>query len=254
MTQFGRALAELNIEILCANSSQAKGRVERANRTLQDRLLKELSRESITTIDAANGFLPGFVERFNARFAVPPARPGNLYRPLKVSLSRLSDILCRREMRCVGQRLQLSWQRKPLILERNALTETLPGKHVELFDFGGGRAEVRWNGVAVPCRTFDKDQRVTHAAVVKNKRLGEALTMIREMQAQSLSSSRIKTNGEVAGYVSNGRKRGRPLSLRSAGQLCTFQDIHGFLENSLDLRCRIRMSGGSLTVSGYAIQ
>ena len=42
MTQFGRALAELNIEILCANSSQAKGRVERANRTLQDRLVKEL--------------------------------------------------------------------------------------------------------------------------------------------------------------------------------------------------------------------
>ncbi|MGQ7480647.1 ISNCY family transposase, partial [Streptococcus suis] len=42
MTQFGRALSELNIEILCANSSQAKGRVERANRTLQDRLVKEL--------------------------------------------------------------------------------------------------------------------------------------------------------------------------------------------------------------------
>ena len=53
MTQFGRALAELNIEILCANSSQAKGRVERANRTLQDRLVKELHLEGITTIAAA---------------------------------------------------------------------------------------------------------------------------------------------------------------------------------------------------------
>ena len=44
MTQFGRALAELNIEIICANSSQAKGRVERANRTLQDRLVNDLTR------------------------------------------------------------------------------------------------------------------------------------------------------------------------------------------------------------------
>ena len=53
MTQFGRALAELNIEILCANSSQAKGRVERANRTLQDRLVKELRLAGICDMDRA---------------------------------------------------------------------------------------------------------------------------------------------------------------------------------------------------------
>jgi hypothetical protein len=54
MTHFGRALNELNIEILCANSSQAKGRVERANRTLQDRLVKELRLAGISDMDAAN--------------------------------------------------------------------------------------------------------------------------------------------------------------------------------------------------------
>jgi transposase len=58
MTQFGRALAELNIEILCANSSQAKGRVERANRTLQDRLVKELRLAGICDMAAGNLFLP----------------------------------------------------------------------------------------------------------------------------------------------------------------------------------------------------
>ena len=51
ITQFGRALAELNIEIICANSSQAKGRIERANRTLQDRLVKELRIENVSSID-----------------------------------------------------------------------------------------------------------------------------------------------------------------------------------------------------------
>ena len=63
MTQFGRALCELNIEILCANSSQAKGRVERMNRTLQDRLVKELRLAGITDMDGGNAFLPGFMER-----------------------------------------------------------------------------------------------------------------------------------------------------------------------------------------------
>ena len=73
MTQFGRALSELNIEILCANSSQAKGRVERANRTLQDRLVKELQLSGISDVDSANAFLPGFIERLTS--ASPCARP-----------------------------------------------------------------------------------------------------------------------------------------------------------------------------------
>jgi hypothetical protein len=77
MTQFGRALAELNIEIICANSSQAKGRVERVNRTLQDRLVKELRLAGVTNMADGNVFLAGFIERFNARFAVAPARPNN---------------------------------------------------------------------------------------------------------------------------------------------------------------------------------
>jgi hypothetical protein len=90
MTQFGRALAELNIEIICANSSQAKGRVERANRTLQDRLVKELRLENVCDMDAGNAFLPGFLKRFNERFALHAAKPENLHRPLNVKADRLN--------------------------------------------------------------------------------------------------------------------------------------------------------------------
>jgi hypothetical protein len=72
MTQFGRALSELGIEILCANSSQAKGRVERVNRTLQDRLVKELRLEEISTLEAANSYLPGFVARASTIVLQPP--------------------------------------------------------------------------------------------------------------------------------------------------------------------------------------
>jgi hypothetical protein len=78
MTQFGRSLHALNIEIICANSSQAKGRAERANRTLQDRLVKELRLAGISTIEAGNAFLPPFVADYNTRLAKPPANPKNL--------------------------------------------------------------------------------------------------------------------------------------------------------------------------------
>ena len=60
LTQFGRALKELGIEPIFANSPQAKGRVERANETLQDRLVKELRLRQISTIAAANNYLPEF--------------------------------------------------------------------------------------------------------------------------------------------------------------------------------------------------
>ncbi len=73
MTQFGRALHDLSIEIICANSSQAKGRVERANRTLQDRLVKELRLAGAGSIAVGNAFLPGFLADDNARFAKPAA-------------------------------------------------------------------------------------------------------------------------------------------------------------------------------------
>ena len=113
MTQFGRALAELNIEILCANSSQAQGRVEQANRTLQDRLVKELRLANINDMEAGNTFLPAFVKRFNEHFAVQPARPEDLHRRLPVATSRMNNILCHREQRYVGAQLTLSYDRRP---------------------------------------------------------------------------------------------------------------------------------------------
>src|SRR5258708_31681444 len=92
MTQFGRALAELNIEILCANSSQAKGRVERVNRTLQNRLVKELRLAGINDVTTGNAFLSDFMARFNERFAIAAANPQDLHRPLQMTDSRLGDI------------------------------------------------------------------------------------------------------------------------------------------------------------------
>jgi transposase len=82
LTQFGRAMQELDIEIICANSPQAKGRVERANQTLQDRLVKELRLRGITDMAAGNAYLPEFRADFNRRFAVAPRSNHDAHRPL----------------------------------------------------------------------------------------------------------------------------------------------------------------------------
>ena len=206
MTQFGRALAELNIEILCANSSQAKGRVERVNRTLQDRLVKELRLAGISGIEAGNAFLPGFIERFNARFALPPTRPDDLHRPLTIALDRLRQVLCWREQRHVGQQLTLSYERKRIMLEETELTRGLVGQYVDTYAFADGRLEVRWKGVALSYRAFDKDQRVTQADIVENKRLSAVLAQVKEMQ-ESRPPPRVKTNSEKTGYRKTGRRK-----------------------------------------------
>jgi transposase len=83
VTQFGRAMYELNIDTFCANSSPAKGRVERAHLTLQDRLVKELRLRDITTIEAANAYACAFMAAYNARCAKPPRSPFDAHRPLR---------------------------------------------------------------------------------------------------------------------------------------------------------------------------
>ena len=208
MTQFGRALCELNIEILCANSSQAKGRVERMNRTLQDRLVKDLRLAGIDTMDAGNAFLPDFTEDNNARFAVVPARSDDLHRPVNLAPDRLSDILCKREQRYVGSQLTFSYERKRIMLEETDVTRGLVGKYVETYAYADDRLDVRWRGYSLPYTVFDKDQRVTHAAITENKRLGDVLAYIKERQDEP-PAPEVKSNSDKNGYIKRARGPGR---------------------------------------------
>lgn len=205
MTQFGRALNDLNIEILCANSSQAKGRVERANRTLQDRLVKELRLAGISDMAAANAFLPDFAARYNAKFAKSPRRPDDLHRPMNVEPNRLRDVLCYRDERAVSAQLSLSYERKRIILAENDVTRGLPGKYVDTFAFPDGGFEVRWKGVALPYTTFDKDQRVTHAAITENKHLSAVLEHIKAEQDKAPPTTR-RASKQRTRYEPTGRR------------------------------------------------
>ncbi|MDU9006245.1 ISNCY family transposase [Sedimentitalea todarodis] len=227
MTQFGRALNELNIEILCANSSQAKGRVERANRTLQDRLVKELRLAGIADMDAANAFLPAFMGRYNAKFAKTPRRPDNLHRPLNTEPDRLADLLCWRDERYVGQQLAFSYDRQRIILQENEITRGLPGKYIDTFEFADGRLEFRWRGISLPYSVFDKDQRVTHAAITENKHLSAVLEHIKAEQDKAPPKKR-RAGKQRSKYKPTGRRNDgwntladqRRIADRKASQGC----------------------------------
>jgi hypothetical protein len=102
ITQFTRAMTELDIEVICANSPQAKGRVERSFDTHQDRLVKELRLAGLSTMKTANEFLWNiYIPGHNARFAVDPASPTDVHRPLRAS-HRLEETLSLRIERLVA--------------------------------------------------------------------------------------------------------------------------------------------------------
>ena len=108
LTQFGRAMKELEIELICAHSPQAKGRVERANQTLQDRLVKELRLRAISSMPKPNAYLPQFITAFNGRFSVCARSLEDAHRPLtaRQSLERIL-VLC--ERRVLSKNLTLSY-------------------------------------------------------------------------------------------------------------------------------------------------
>jgi len=93
LTRFGEAMEELGVALICAHSPQAKGRVERANSTFQDRLVKLLALEGIADFDAANAYLQQtYLPAHNARFAVEPAEAADMHRPAEAA--ELDAALC----------------------------------------------------------------------------------------------------------------------------------------------------------------
>jgi hypothetical protein len=145
LTQFGRAMQELEIKLIHAHSPQAKGRVERANQTLQDRLVKELRLRAISSIAEANGFLPEFIADYNRRFAVAPRASWDAHRPLQPA-DDLDRILCLVETRTLSQHLSFSYQRTLYQIKTKRPAYTLRHVKVEVREQADGRLQVEHRG------------------------------------------------------------------------------------------------------------
>ena len=183
MTQFGRALYELNIESICANTAAAKGRVERANSTLQDRLVKELRLAGIASMAAGNAFLEAFRGDYNARFGKAPLSDHDAHRKLlKAERVRLDDVFCWQESRAVSRALTLQYDKVIYLLAPGPDTNRVAGKHVTVCDYPDGRLKIRFEGRELPYREFDRLSQIHQADIVSNKRLGSVLKFVQETQ------------------------------------------------------------------------
>lgn len=180
-TQFGRAMAELNIDILCANSPQAKGRVERANKTLQDRLVKELRLRGIDSVEAGNAFLPAFAEDFDARFARLPANPHDAHRPLRAEDS-LDDIFRWKEQRKLTRNLTLHYRRSLYLVQDTAPARAAAGKMVDVHEAEDGSVIIRHGSDVLAAAVFHKEGHVTQQDIDSNKYLARVLEHVREGQ------------------------------------------------------------------------
>lgn len=217
-TQFGRALYELNIDGICANTAAAKGRVERAHLTLQDRLVKELRLEGICSIEAANAFMPRFINEYNQRFAKEPRNTHNAHRALRDD-EHLDLIFSWRELRKVTKALTLHYERKLYMLADTAANRRLIGKYIEIFQFPDGRVEIRVAGVSLPYSIYEKLGAVDQGAIVENKRLGQTLQIAQLVQSRrdnrvvDIPSTAHRADGHIVPrHKLAGSKRQRELS------------------------------------------
>ena len=159
-TQIGRALGELEIGMISARSPQAKGRIERAFRTLQDRLIKALREHKVRTIEEANGFLEEeYWKDHNGRF-VRPARDGhNAHRPLLAAQRRrLGAIFSVREERKVATNMTIQYHRRRFLVETASRVGLRVGDRVDVAEDAQGGLRVLYKGRDVRFREVEVDR------------------------------------------------------------------------------------------------
>jgi transposase len=172
LTQFGRAMQELDIQIICANTPQAKGRVERVIQTLQDRLPKEMRLRNFRSWEAGNAYLPEFVEDFNTRFAEEPRSDVNAHRPLTPK-DDLTRILTWQETRSLSKNLTLQFYKTVYQIQSKRPSYALRNAHVTVCLNANDEISILYNGKSLPFTIFNQQAR--QAEIVSAKHLDQAL-------------------------------------------------------------------------------
>lgn len=144
-TQFARAMKELNIKMIAAHSPQAKGRIERANGILQDRLVKELRERGISTIEEANLFLPYYFKKHNKRFGKEPAASFNAHSPLNHNQD-LNNILCNKETRKISKNMEINYKNEIYQIQEPNRINSLRGVRVQVIEKANGDMLIEYKG------------------------------------------------------------------------------------------------------------
>ena len=177
MTQFGRAMQELEIAIICANTPQAKGRVERVNLTLQDRLVKEMRLLNISSMEAGNAFLPEFIDNFNRRFAVVPRSNHDAHRPLLLT-DNLDQILTWQETRTISKNLSVQFKNVVYQIQTDRPTYALRKAKVRLCLDADGKVIILYKRKELAYTIFKKQAK--QAEVLSSKEVDRKVDKVRK--------------------------------------------------------------------------
>ena len=167
LTQFGRAMQELDIRIICANTPQAKGRVERVNQTLQDRLVKEMRLRGISNMVDGNAYLPEFLQDFNPRFAVTPRSSVNAHRPL-TARDDLTHILTWQETRTLSKNLTLQFEKVVYQIQTERPTYALRKAVVSVCEDAQHKITIFYKGRSLPYTVFHQQAKQSEIVSTKN--------------------------------------------------------------------------------------
>jgi len=172
VTQFGRAMQALETQILCADTPQAKGRVERVNQTLQDRLVKEMRLRGLSTMEQGNAYLPEFIEVFNQRFGVPPRSPHDAHRPL-TQLENLEQILTWQEPRTVSKNLTVQFKKVVYQIQTDRPAYALRNAQITVCENAAGQVAIFYKSKPLEFTVFHRQEH--QAEIVETKNLDRVL-------------------------------------------------------------------------------
>jgi hypothetical protein len=176
------------------SAPQAKGRVERMNKTLQDRLVKELRLHGISSIAAANAYTPEFMADYNRRFAREPRNAHNAHRPVQPG-EDLAQIFTWQEERTMTRNLVVHFRRLTYLIVPSPEALALAGRRVLIHESADSRVEIRYAGHLLPYTVLEKQPLVVPGEIVENKRLGAVLSVIHagqeERDARRLASKKL---------------------------------------------------------------
>jgi len=159
LTQFGRALKTLDIESIPANSPQAKGRVERANQTLQDRLVKEMRLAGIRSMEEGNTFLEQYMEKHNQKFAVQPADQLDAHRPVLHDEQELGLIFSIHHKRKLSRNLSLQYNNTVYQLNIKGIGYAMRGAMVTVCESFDGTVTLLYNGKEQLYTTYKRGEK-----------------------------------------------------------------------------------------------
>jgi hypothetical protein len=190
------------------------------NKTLQDRLVKELRLRGISNMDDGNAFLPEFMADYNRRFARAPQSAHDAHRPLQAG-EDLAQTFSWQEERTMSRNLTVHFKRVTYLIEPGPETLPLGGKRVQVREWDDGRVEIQCAGRTLPYSIFDKNPHVAAGAIVENKRLGAVLAVIQAVQVERdrtrLASKKLTIRQKDRIRAAGEASRAPALSTNGAG-------------------------------------